>query len=168
MSKNEAICTFLKDGDLYCSMTDDGGITWDSAVKINEDETVKEEFHAVDICEIGTAYADDEGIVNFNTLGSAPIVTIDSISGGIGVSAIIENIGSADAADVSYSISITGGILGMVNKNIEDTIPTIEAGGQVTITSGFFIGLGPIEITVTANSAQETISAKQLIIYTSV
>ena len=94
-----------------------------------------------------------------------PIIEIGTISGGMGISAEIKNTGSADANDVSYSISATGGILGKINKADSGTI-TVTNGGQEIISLPMIIGLGKVSITVTAGSASKTIDGTQILVYT--
>ncbi|RLF26504.1 MAG: hypothetical protein DRN05_06925 [Thermoplasmata archaeon] len=85
-----------------------------------------------------------------------PQIKIGKIDGDIAsVYAEISNIGDTDASDINWSISVKGGILGMINKTASDTIPILAAGNTTSISTldaGVVIfGLGPIQITITAN-----------------
>ena len=103
-------------------------------------------------------------------LPDEPILDILSISGGIGVSAIIANNGTADATDVEWTITVTGGILGLINKTANGTISTLAVGAEEIVKSGLFFGLGTISVTVTAictgSSDEETAEGKILIFFT--
>ena len=159
--ENTAICTFIKNDILYSSTTEDGGASWSSPTQISGPEEVV----TGDICGFGAVY-ESEDIVYFAPVdASIPIIEIGTVSGGIGVSAIIKNTGSGDATDVSYSISATGGILGKINKVDSGTI-TVTAGGQETISLPMLIGLGKVTIDVTAGSASETVQGTQILVYT--
>jgi len=83
----------------------------------------------------------------------------------MGISAEIKNTGSADANNIPYSISATGGILGNINKAYSGTI-TVADGGQETISLPMLIGLGKLSITVTAGSTSETVDGTQILFYT--
>lgn len=79
------------------------------------------------------------------------------IKGGLGVTATIKNYGEEDAIDVDWSISATGGILGLINKQVSDTISIIPVGGEETVNSGIFFGLGKVSINVTATGSEGTV-----------
>jgi hypothetical protein len=166
---NEAICTYSKGGSLYSSVTDDGGATW-SAGQVISDSDIVSGWHDYDVSAAGAVYTGIDDIIYFESDigGSAkPLITIDSISGGIGVSAVIKNVGSADATDVPYSITVTGGLLGMINKEAEGTI-NVAADGQETISSGIILGIGAVTVTVEADLASETVEGTQLLIFTNI
>ena len=92
---------------------------------------------------------DDVVITAYNTI-PIPVVDIQTISGGFGVTAIIENFGTGEATDVEWSITVKGGgfIIGGDNNG---SIPILLLGESVTVTSGFLFGLGLPEINVTVN-----------------
>ena len=79
--------------------------------------------------------------------GPAPILEITGISGGLGVSANINNIGDAPATNVEWSIDTTGTVF--VGKSASGTIPSIPAGGSESISS-FLIGFGGVDIDFSA------------------
>jgi hypothetical protein len=79
-----------------------------------------------------------------------PTLEITSITGKIGVTAVITNTGVVDATNVTGNILITGGLLKLVNKSVSDNVDVLDAGDDMTLSSGLFMGLGKLTITVTA------------------
>jgi len=162
---NEAICTYISNGDLYYSTTNDGGATWSTPAKVNEDGvTASGQYYSSDVCEIGVAFTDSEDMLYFEPLGATPIITITSVSGGVGVSAEIKNIGTAPASDVAWSIDITGGLV-ILGGHTEGVISSIAPGESVTVKSGFPLGFGSVDITVSANGATESKTGKLLLFF---
>lgn len=100
-----------------------------------------------------------------------PELEIQTVSGGIGISAVIANTGDADATDVDWNIKVTGGILGFINKEFPGNIPTLEFGTTETVKTTFILGLGQITVVVTADcaegvSAEKTVTGRNIIFYT--
>jgi hypothetical protein len=164
------VCTFVKNNALYSCVSEDAGETWSSPVLV--ENNVESEYKTADISDLGSQVmyevnnAGDIDIWRAELEGaSAPYIEIDSIEGGIGASAVIKNTGTADATGVEWTITVTGGILGLINKEASGTID-IAIGEEISISSGLLIGLGNIEITVTADLASESVSGKQFIILT--
>lgn len=60
---------------------------------------------------------------------------------------------------------MTGGILGWVNKETSGTISSLDPGKSATIKSGLLFGLGPVDITVEADTAAKTASGKLLLFF---
>ena len=85
---------------------------------------------------------------------------MESIAGGFGVSAVIDNTGSADATDVECTITIDAAL--MILGGETTTTINVAAGAEETISSGFILGLGAAEITVTAGGASKTASGTVL------
>lgn len=155
-----ASCTFTVDGDLYVSHTDDGGVTWSAPEKVNDETgSVSMEYRTAKVTTSGHTFWTDtrngNADIYYDIAGAAgPILSIESISGGFGVKATVTNIGTMDATDVGWTIDLEG--LVIIGKHKEGTIPTLAAGGEETIKSGFVLGLGTVDITVTADGAEET------------
>ncbi len=163
-----AIVTFVRNGRLYASSTSNGGASWETATEISEGN-VYDDYHEADVCEAGVVYTGTDDIVYFEPdIGSSrPIITIGDITGGIGVKVDVNNIGTADATDIAYTISATGGILGMINKEVSDTI-SISAGDSDTISLPMIIGIGAVTIEVTVDQASETAEGFQILFFTSI
>jgi hypothetical protein len=92
-------------------------------------------------------------------------VVLDSITGGLGVQAHVKNLGSTEATDVSVSIKITGGIFRLINVSYTETI-SISGGEDATVSCRPFLGLGPLDITVTVNGVTSDYEGRQLIFWT--
>jgi hypothetical protein len=162
-SENSAFVSYIKAGVLYTVTTDDGGATWASPNENSEEGPV----FSGDICAFGAMYEAGDIIYFAPIQASFPIIEIDSISGGIGVNAVIKNTGTGDATDVSYSMTATGGILGFINSESTGSL-SIPAGGQETISLPMIFGLGSITISVTAGGASSEVEGTQLLIFTQI
>jgi Peptidase family C25/Propeptide_C25 len=89
-------------------------------------------------------------------------IVIESITGGIGESAVIKNIGDATAENFDWSIVSTGTVFIGGEKT---GTATLAPGESTTIKTGLMLGFGPIAITVTADTATKTASAKLLLFF---
>ena len=87
-----------------------------------------------------------------------PIIAIGEITGGFGVSAVIENIGAVEAENVEWTITIDGLVL--FGKEKTGSFEKIMPGFGPVAKTGFIFGLGPVDITVTSGEAEKTTSAK--------
>lgn len=85
------------------------------------------------------------------TIVDVPTLTIDSIKGGVGVSAVINNTGTVNATTVQWNITFSGGFV--FPKEKTGTITTLPAGGQETIKA-MVVGIGKTTITVHAICAE--------------
>ena len=79
-------------------------------------------------------------------------LAIQNIAGPIGVKAEIKDIGDADANNLDWSMTVTGGILKLINKTADGTKTVLASGAIEAISSGLILGLGPITIEITANA----------------
>jgi outer membrane protein assembly factor BamB len=88
------------------------------------------------------------------------------IRGGLEVNVVINNIGTTNATDVEWEITIKGGILGLINTSVNGTIDMIEPSKTKTVGSGLFLGFGNVKITATANEVKKTADGIHLFILT--
>jgi len=161
LDNQRAVCSFVKNDILYTSITEDGGATWTTPNDNSENGPVE----SADICAFGGLYSAQE-VIYFSPIDtSVPIVEIKSISGGFGVKAEVENSGTGDAVDVPYTITASGGLIGMINKESEGVI-SIPAGDSVSISLPMIIGLGSVTIDVQVGTASTSVDGTQLLIYT--
>lgn len=160
---------FMKNNNIFVTSSEDSGKTWSNPEQVNdESNSVVLEFQNSAIkgnYGFWTDNRNENNDIYFESVGSAPILIIDSITGGIGVNAIVKNTGTGDAIDVAYTMSATGGILGFINTEITDTI-TIPAGGEETISLPMIFGIGPISINLNIGEITTEIQGTQLLILT--
>jgi len=97
-----------------------------------------------------------------NTNSIASEIIIGNISTGFrSISIEIINIGDDDARDISYVISIKGGLLNRININNTGSLPLISSGEKSIITLSFPIGFGDIIIDISVEkSVVKTLSGK--------
>ncbi|HVQ01342.1 MAG TPA: hypothetical protein VMT57_07490 [Candidatus Thermoplasmatota archaeon] len=174
-SEHKATCSFVKDGQVYFSTTDDDGATWSipKAIDEPENQNVPAEFQSADISGLGAVWQQVDGNVYFaSTTGALPpVLDITGITGGIKVGATISNTGGADATNVIWTIKIIGGIFKRINKTYTDTIVSLPVDSpQKITTTGFVLGWGKITIAISATcqegaSKQVSTTGKLLLIY---
>jgi len=172
------VCTFVMSETLYKSVSEDGGATWSNPEEVYE--TV-EEYKTSDICDFAAMamFEVDNGVdIDIHLENEldvwqvpVPILDIISISGGLGVTATIKNIGDGPATDVAWNIRVTGGILNRIDVNESDIVLSLAAGAEFEAKTGIFLGFGKIEITVSVtcdeeSSDEETADGRQIIIFT--
>ena len=157
--QNKAVCEYIKSGVVYSTVTEDGGATWSTPEQVSVEDSIQ----STDVCLMGSAYESDNTIYFAPMTIKTPILGIESVSGGIGVSAVIKNSGTGAAENVDWSIKSTGTIF--VGKEKSGTIATLAPGASVTIKSGLMLGFGTISTTITVGSATKTVSGKLLLFF---
>jgi len=156
LNGNNVFCSYVNEGNLFLVKSEDGGATWGEPEQISEvDGTVIEEPRSVEMSDAGIVWTDErEGNKDIYYMPlPVSIINIVSISGGFGISVVIENSGSADAIDIKYTIDLDGLVL--VGSSIQENID-IPAGQTLTVNSGFIFGFGKIIITVNAGKSTKT------------
>lgn len=163
------ICSYIYDNNVYTLTSEDGGVNWGDLIQINDIEgSVNSEDSFMALFGDNLVWTDDrngDNEIYYNKAGevSAPIIEIESISGGFGVTAEISNTGNADATDIEWSMNFDGGVF--VGSEKSGTISTLAAGDSITISSGFILGLGGTEITITAGSSSSSDSGTVLLFF---
>ena len=108
------------------------------------------------------------------TPGTAPVLAIGTITGGFfTVSAEIKNSGDANATNVSWAITVTGGILGKINVSAEGTVDSLAPNATEIGVAKPIFGLGKIHVVVTATcdegvSVTKDVDGKILIFWVSI
>ena len=107
---------------------------------------------------VSASPADPGPELQIDILGSFPIpVLASSITG------VVSNIGDAPLYNVSYEMTVQGGLLGALNVTYEDTWSEIPAGSSLGVAIIELHGFGPVNITLTASATDVqtmTITAK--------
>ncbi len=85
--------------------------------------------------------------------GEPAELIITNVSGPIGVNAEIKNTGSVPAYNVHYTMTITGGILGLINTTVSDIVSELAPDYTIPVSSGLMFGLGPITIDIKVNAS---------------
>jgi len=162
------VVSYMRDGDLFTALSDDGGATWVESAPVNDvSGSVVEDSLAAQVSSTSVVWTDNrEGfnVVYFDK-AEAPvaIVEIQSISGGFGVSAVVKNTGYAEATNIDWSITLEGGAF--VGKETEGTIASLPPGETATIESDLILGIGATQITVKAGSATRGASGTVLLFF---
>jgi len=94
--------------------------------------------------------------IKFDEPISDPKLEITDVTGGFGkVNVEIENVGEVNASDVDWSISVNGGLLGLINVSTDGSIVTFTVGDTETVqTEKFIFGLGTVNITIDVKYAE--------------
>lgn len=100
---------------------------------------------------------EDEKNCTFTIEQPSSGIRIKSISSGFGVSAVIENVGSIDAIDVEWGITLSNGFI-LLGSDTTGTVD-VTAGEEVTVYSNLIFGFGNAIATVTAGNAEESSNA---------
>ena len=88
------------------------------------------------------------------TIVEGPILDMGLITGGIfRVNAIIQNIGSTEATNVKWNMTLEGGTI-FIGGESNGEIPSIPVEGNATATSDLIIGFGKITVTFTAEISE--------------
>jgi hypothetical protein len=91
----------------------------------------------------------------------APVLEIGNFIGGLfKVKATIKNIGGAEANNINWTITLTGGFV-LLGKETTGSILALDPDDEQTITSMPIIGLGKTVITVTATVTGNTVFKEQ-------
>jgi len=115
---------------------------------------------AVDLWgESGTAVYYDDLSVWATEAPSQPELEIGSITGPIGVTATINNIGTAPATNVSWEITLNGGFI-LLGKTKTGTIATLAVDGSAEVKIPFVLGFGKTVITATATCDEGPTASK--------
>jgi hypothetical protein len=163
------IVSFIRNGNIFSAMSEDGGVTWEIFSQINEESgSVVEGEYMSEVAGSNLIWTDNRNGINsiyFDKAGevAVPIIEVESISGGMGASAVITNTGTGDSSAIDWSINFEGGVF--IGAETTGTIPSLAPGESVTISSNFIIGLGATTITVTAGSASKQASGTVLLFF---
>jgi hypothetical protein len=162
MTGDTVFVGYINGGNLFIVKSEDAGITWGDPEQINDvDGTVVGQPESVGIDAGIIAWTDSRNgayDVYYAPTEAVPlpILEIKDISGGIGVSAVIENNGDAAATNLNWEIILDGTVF--LGSSTTGTEASLGVGDSVSIKSGFPLGFGSIDISISA-SCDEGVSA---------
>ncbi len=173
---------YVSSGNLFYKVSTDNGATWGAATQVNDvSGTVVAKAGTADIGPAGFVWTDNRDGANniyhdymkMDTPAQLPKLEITKIGGGIGVSATIKNTGDAAATNVEWTITVTGGILGLINVEGTGTAATLAVGAEMSGKTKMILGFGAISVQVTAtcdegSTATLSKTGKQLLIFSSI
>jgi hypothetical protein len=81
-----------------------------------------------------------------------PVLKITSITGGLGVTSQVSNIGDFNANDIEINLLITGGLFGLLNSSVLRQTPILPPDDSIEVNTLLF-RIGKIDITVTASAS---------------
>ncbi len=143
------VATWTADGQLYKSITNDGGQTWEDPTLV---DSCVEEYKTCDISEQGRMALYEKGtddvdiwIENDLSRFNEPEFKID-FRGGLGITVTFTNKDTATtkATNVNATVQVTGGILGQINQSFQGFEPKLSPGESYSIKTNFFFGFGKI------------------------
>jgi hypothetical protein len=99
----------------------------------------------------------------FKTYGlRETFLNISMYSNRFGPSFYIKNIGNYTAWDITWNITINGGIFGLIHKQVIDNLSELLPGDKTIIKMSGFFGLGPVTISVRISAANVHEQIKQM------
>ncbi len=157
------------DGDLirYCFDWGDGTTTWTELMESGEEISLGHIWDEPGYYDIKAKVRDEYGLdsewsetITMHIAGE--ILEINKISSRIfKVNAIIKNIGDVEVTDIDWSISVKGGFFNMMDVYTEGNIDiTLNVDETIQVTSKYIVGIGSVDITVTANTPNSNIAIK--------
>jgi hypothetical protein len=164
------ICTFVKNGNLYSSKSEDGGITWSIPEQINDGTTsIIGEYRCANIEGPCIAWMDNRNTNAdiYADITTMPWIAFKKCTGGLGCSVEIANVGTGDATGIEWNMHVHGGIQGLINVTKNGTIH-IATGKTGKVKSGLFLGLGNILMTATVGGGIIEKEGKHLLIFSKV
>jgi hypothetical protein len=161
------LCTFMKNGNLYSSKSEDGGTTWSAPEQINDVATsIIGEYRCANVEGSCVAWMDNRNtnMDIYADVAIMPWIALKKFTGGLGCSVEVANVGTSDATDVEWSLQVQGGVQGLINITKNGTTD-IATGTSMKVKSGVFVGLGKILMTATIAGAIYEKEGKHLLIF---
>lgn len=151
-------CTFIKDGNLYCTYSNDWGTTWDDKPLIVNDVpgNVVMEYRSASISKYGIVWTDLRNGNKDIYFDVHPEISFNiSAEGGFGLTITITNSGTTTAENQQWNISLSG--LVFFNKESGGVIDELKPGESTTIKIIPF-GIGSFEAKIKIYKTEATIN----------
>lgn len=148
------------DGIKYCFDWDDQTMTWTERVASGQSVVVSHAWEKPGIYEVRVKVRDTHGLdsewsapLKVTIISSGPFLEVTSVRGGLlNTRVVIKNIGSLPAENVTCSITVHGGLLGLINVESEESLGNFDVSEEKISTAGMILGFGKINISVTVAS----------------
>jgi hypothetical protein len=104
----------------------------------------------------------EEDVIFYTARGyfePASDIEIKDITGGFGLSVVVENLGYQTIEDIECSIFIDGRVIVGQEMNKKITIPP---GGEAVLKTGFIFGFGPVSINIAVDGITRSVKARLL------
>lgn len=164
------VCSYQKNGVLFAKSSSDGGGSWESenqfADNVNQGWRTAKLFQG--LSEVSCVWEDlrqDDIDIYYGTASdiAAPVIEIESVSGGFGISAVVKNTGTADASDIDWGITCEGGVF--VGSEKTGTIDHLSPGQSTTIKTGFIFGIGNTAVNFKVGAISKESTGKILLCF---
>jgi len=158
------------DVEYYVEWGDGRYKDWFGPYKSDKEITITSSWYKTGTYDIRVKARDEDRLVSKwsepfpITIVEAPVLDIQLFSSKrlFTVNSTIKNVGSLDASDVNWSITVNGGFI-LGGRETSGVITSIPVGEEIIVDSNSIFGLGKIAITVTAevaNGLPDTIKQK--------
>ena len=157
-------------GDLvkYCVDWGNNTLTWTKRFNSGENVTLTHSWEKPGTYNVKVKARDQFGLdsawsdpLAVNIVFNGSFFDIVKIKGGLmKVRAVIKNIGTLEATNVSCDVSVLGGMLRMIKVFANDTLDTLGVQQEKTVTANKIFGFGNIDVTVTATASYANIATK--------
>ena len=169
------ITTGAATGAAGASYSVDGGLNWVAYPEVLDVQLLDCDFIEGGIGWAGSFNQDEftGGVYKYIPGQSEPALTIENIEGGRGVTATVKNVGTADATNVEYTISIDGGLF-VTPKEGTGNLGVLAPGDSATISlSPIGFGLGIItdkpqinfEVTCDEGASDDTFRSARILLF---
>jgi len=168
--KTTFVCSYVQDGVLYSKNSNDGGVTWNNEMEFVEELNIGYRTSQLfeGLTEVSAVWEDvrnGNSDIYYGTASTvqAPVIEIESISGGFGMKISVVNSGTAEGSDIDWSITFDGGVF--VGSETSGTISSLAPGASTTIKTGLILGFGATEVTITVGGMTQKTSAKAFLFF---
>jgi hypothetical protein len=94
------------------------------------------------------ASAEPGAELEIHIMGGLPLPFFLHLVGGV-----IGNIGDTAAYNISYQMTITGGLIDGIHKSYEGFAEEIQPGNGISVLANNVFGFGPVDIVITASAS---------------
>ncbi len=154
MEGTAVYCVYVKSGNVYLKVSEDGGVTWSDAERKNDvDGTVVSEKGAVDICKSGIAFTDTRNgkcDIYWSSYEARPTPKL-AVTIVEPMKMTIRNVGDAPAFNVSWNITVNGKFILLGRSYAGVVLGALGSGQEISVGQRqWLLGFGHVELMGTA------------------